>query len=370
MLRFLTFILQALPYNKSVKMHNNALLAPYTSLHVGGHAKSIIEIEMHDNLATVLHEIPKSEPLLVMGKGTNSLMSDYGFNGTVICNAAGTIRLVGSTSIEVSSGYDWDSFVQFAIANKLWGVELMSGIPGTIGAAITGNIAAYGQSIADTLDYIVVYNRTTGKTEQLKPKKLKLKYRYSCLQEKQNQHLIIVSAVFKLEHKPVKKLEYESALKIADELGLTATTLKNCRKIVLEARRRAGSLLKDTSKGPYTAGSFFKNPTVTKQQAEYIMSFEENGTSKQRLLSQNKLHSGSSLRVSAALVLLAAGFSRGQQWGSVQLHKDHILKLENVGGATAQDIYNVASLIIKTVKEKLGITLEPEVRFIGHFNDR
>ena len=370
MLRFLAFILQALPYNKSVKIHNNALLAPYTSLHVGGPAKTIIEIEKHDNLATILHEIPKNEPLLIFGQGTNSLISDYGFNGTVIINAEGNIKLKNSTHIKVSSGYDWDDFVQFAIANKLWGVELMSGIPGSIGAAVTGNIAAYGQSIADTLDSIIVFDRSTGKTKQLKTKQLKLSYRYSFLQEKQNQHLIIVSALFRLSHEPAKQLEYASALKVAEELGLSPSTLKNCRKIILEARRRAGSILKDAGIGPYTAGSFFKNPTVTKQQAEYIMSFEENGTSKNRLLAQNKTHSGSSLRVSAALVLLAAGFVRGQKWGNVQLHKDHILKLENAGGATAQDIYNVSQLIVKTVKDKLDITLEPEVRFIGHFNDR
>lgn len=369
MLRFLAIILQALPYNISVKIHNNIPFAPYTSLHVGGNIKTMIDVEAGDSLASILHELPKNEPLLVIGQGTNSLVSDYGFNGTVIRNIAGTIRLKDSNYIEVDSGVDWDTFVKFAIQNGLWGVELMSGIPGTIGAAVAGNIAAYGQSIADTLQSIVVYDVSSKKSKTINAKELKLNYRQSKLQNKDNKNIIIVSALFKLSHEPIKKLEYQSALNIGEELDLAPNTLKNCRTIILEARRRAGSLLKNTQKGPFTAGSFFKNPVVTQKQADYILSFEESNTTKSRVLAQNKLHSGTSLRVSAALVLLAAGFKRGQTWGNVQLHKDHILKLENTGGATAQEIYDVAQLIIKKVKEKLDITLEPEVRFIGHFND-
>jgi UDP-N-acetylmuramate dehydrogenase len=369
MLRFLAIILQALPYNISVKIHNNIPFAPYTSLHVGGNIKTMIDVEAGDNLSSILHELPKNEPLLIIGQGTNSLVSDHGFQGTVIRNIAGKISLKSSNHIEVDSGVDWDTFVKFAIQNKLWGVELMSGIPGTIGAAITGNIAAYGQSIADTLQSITVYDCSTKKTKIINAKELKLNYRQSKLQTNEYKNLIIVSALFKLSHEPVKNLEYQSALNVADELGLSPNTLKNCRTIILEARRRAGSLLKNTKDGPFTAGSFFKNPIVTQTQADYILSFEESSTTKSNVLAQNKLHSGSSLRVSAALVLLAAGFKRGQTWGKVQLHKDHILKLENTGGATAQEIYDVAQLIIKTVKQKLDINLEPEVRFIGHFND-
>ena len=82
----------------------------------------------------------------------------------------------------------------------------------------------------------------------------------------------------------------------------------------------------------------------------------------------NQVHGGAQMRVSAAHVLLAAGFSRGQTWGPVRLHPDHILKIENTGGATAQNIYDVAMEIQRTVLDKLSIELSPEVRFLGEFN--
>jgi UDP-N-acetylmuramate dehydrogenase len=135
----------------------------------------------------------------------------------------------------------------------------------------------------------------------------------------------------------------------------------------MEARRRAGSLLLAPGIGHFTAGSFFKNPLVDESQVKSILSHEESAISREQLLRQNVIHGGSQTRVSAAHVLLAAGYKRGQTWGEVRLHPDHILKVENVGNATASQIYDVVMDIIFTVKNKLDITLEPEVRFLGEF---
>jgi len=150
-------------------------------------------------------------------------------------------------------------------------------------------------------------------------------------------------------------------------MGLEPDSLANRRKIILQTRRRAGSLLQDTTVGPWTAGSFFKNPMVGEAEIRKIIDHEETNTTREMLLRQNVIHGGSRARVSAAHVLLAAGFHRGQTWDQVRLHPDHILKIENLGKAAASDIYKVVQLIISTVKEKLGIDLEPEVRFIGEF---
>ena len=106
---------------------------------------------------------------------------------------------------------------------------------------------------------------------------------------------------------------------------------------------------------------------VDNNQVDAIIAHDESGISRQQLLRQNQIHGGSSVRVSAAHVLLAAGFRRGQSWGKVGLHPDHILKIANLGGASAQEIYDVIQMIIQTVQKKLGITLEPEVRFLGDF---
>ncbi len=303
----------------------------------------------------------------LLGSGTNTLISDEGLAGTVVINKHGAITLDNNT-ITVDSGFNWDELVQYSISHNLYGLEFMSGIPGTVGGAIVGNIAAYGQKVADTLVDITVYDAKARETRTIAAEKLDLQYRSSMLQKAANRHLFVVCASFKLSQTPTQQLEYESALKTAAKLGIVPYSLENRRAIIMETRKKAGSLLNPKSKEYATAGSFFRNPVVDEAQVEAILSFEEAGISKEQLLRQNKLHSGDSVRVSAAHVLLAAGFTRGQTWGNVRLHPDHILKIENTGGATAQDIYDVVEFIVATVKSRLKIELTPEVQFLGNFD--
>ena len=350
-----------------MNIKKNASLADYTSFKVGGPAENLILPDIHDTLSDVLSEIDDVN-LWVLGGGTNTLISDEGLPGTVIINSAGSVKLVDDTTITASSGTDWDELVSFVIKHNLYGLEFMSGIPGTVGGAVVGNIAAYGQKLADTLKEIDTYDTRTQETKTLKKDELGFDYRFSNLQEARNRHLVILDATFQLSKKPTSQLEYESALKVAAELKTVPHSLEDRRTIIMETRKRAGSLLSKAGTEHATAGSFFRNPLVNENQVEKILSYEEAGISKDKLLRQNTLHGGNSTRVSAAHVLLAAGFKRGQSWGKVRLHPDHILKIENTGGASAQDIYDVVELILATVQSKLDIKLEPEVRFLGHFN--
>ncbi len=304
-----------------------------------------------------------SGQIWVFGSGTNSLISDEGLPGTVVINNSGKIKVVDD-EITVDSGVNWDDLVQFAISRDLYGMELMSGIPGGVGAAIVGNIAAYGQKIADTFVKSDVFNTKTGDIKTLTKEDLQFDYRTSSLASKKHD-LVIVDATFKLSKTPTTQLEYDSALNVAKDLKLVPHSLKDRREIIMETRERAGSLLNKNAHA--TAGSFFKNPMVNQEQVDSILKYEEAGVSKKQLLRQNKIHGGNSVRVSAAHVLLAAGFKRGQTWGNVRLHPDHILKIENTGKATASEIHDVVHFIKGAVKSRLGIDLEPEVRFIGEF---
>lgn len=345
-----------------MKKHKNIPLANFTSLRVGGPAKELIELEDNDDLLEIVKSI--SGELWIFGGGTNSLISDEGLPGTVIINNSSYIRLKDDV-LTADSGANWDEVVRFAIKHELYGLELMSGIPGSTGAAIVGNIAAYGQKIADTFVSADVYDKQTKTTKTLKPEDMKFDYRTSSLANGKHDY-IILSASFELSKSPITQLEYESALNVAAELKLVPHSLKDRRAIIMETRKRAGSLLTKGSNA--TAGSFFKNPVVNEEQVDSILEFDESGISKEKLLRQNKLHSGDSVRVSAAHVLLAAGFKRGQTWGNVRLHPDHILKIENTGKATASEIHDVVHFITGTVKSRLNIKLEPEVRFIGKFS--
>lgn len=348
-----------------MKLQKSVALAAYTSLHVGGPAETLITLEPGDNLQQVLQ--PYKQPIWVLGGGTNCLISDKGLPGTVVINQAGSIKQVKSTQLRADSGVIWDDLVQESIELGLYGLEFSSGIPGSVGAAVAGNIAAYGHSVAQRLVEAKILDTADGTVSTWANKDLGFSYRHSELQKPANKNLVVLHATFELSETPYGKLEYDSALKIARELAIEPDSLNNRRTIILETRRRAGSLLDKSQQSLLTAGSFFKNPVVTPDQVQAIIAHEETGVSRQQLLHQNKIHSGDSVRVSASHVLLAAGFNRGQRWGQVRLHPDHILKVENMGQATAQEIYDVIQTIIKNVKTKLGITLEPEVRFLGQF---
>lgn len=349
----------------------NVRLADCTSFGTGGPADTFIRLEKTSEIVDALLECTK--PLWLLGKGANVLISDKGLRGTTLHLDTSQITFSHEDGLSIAladAGVNWDTLVQKSIEEKKWGLERMSGIPGSVGAAVVGNIAAYGQAVSDSLLWVDVINLTESvpKLERLPAEVLGLEYRFSDFQTNKYKDCLIVSAAFVLTDEP-EPLEYASALKVADELKLNVDNLKQRREIIMEARRRIGSLLDSKTKHLKTAGSFFRNPMVSPAQAEQIMKYEERGVNYAQIKKQNLAHGGSETRVSAAHVLLAAGFKRGQSWGPVRLHPDHILKIENTGEATSQQIYDVAQEIIKTVEEKLGIKLQPEVRFLGEFDD-
>jgi UDP-N-acetylmuramate dehydrogenase len=350
-----------------VHIQENVELKDYTSLHAGGKAERLIELEFGDHLSEVI-VAQKDGPIWVLGFGTNCLISDKGLPGTVILNRTGEIQQISPTRLRADSGVNWDDFVQRLITDNLWGLEFTSCIPGGVGAAVAGNIAAYGHKIADSFVEATMLDSKTGELEVWGKDKFKFDYRSSSLQRSENSSMIILDATFELSPRPNSELEYESALRVAKELNLKPDSLANRREIIIETRRRADALLTQTAEGAWTAGSFFRNPVVDEEQVEAIIAHEEEpGKTKEQILKQNQIHGQNKARVSASHVLLAAGFRRGQTWGKVRLDPEHILKVENMRGASAQEIYDVVQEIVGTVKENLGITLEPEVRFLGEF---
>ena len=350
-----------------MKITHNVPLAAYTSLHAGGQAESLIELGPDDDLHQILSDQSLSKPMWILGYGTNCLISDRGLPGTVVLNHGGTIDRLSHTSFKVTSGHDWDKFIQAIIAENLWGLEFTSGVPGGVGAAVVGDIAAYGHKVADRFIETTLYDLDTGRVEIWDKPKMNFSYRTSSLQLVENKNKVVLDVTFELSPEPTGDLQYDSALKAANELGLKPDTLANRRRIIMEARRQAGSLFTNPTVGPWTAGSFFKNPLVSEALAQEITKYEEHQVSGAQIMHQNLIHGEAATRVSAAHVLLAAGFQRGQTWGQVRLHPEHVLKVENIGQATAQEIYTVVQEIITAVHQKLGITLEPEVRFLGEF---
>ncbi len=345
-----------------MKILTSIPLAKYTSLRVGGPAEHLMLCESYTDIHRALQDFPKSH---VLGYGCNILVSDDGLSGTTLLFQGGSTT-IEDTLVIADAGVWWDDVVKMAIDHGLWGLELMSAVPSSVGGAVFGNIACYGQQISDTLAWIDIFDTETGEISRQPKESFVFGYRESSLQKDNSK--IIVRAAFQLSRKPLHELKYDSAIAIGKELGIDHTTLEHCRNIIIETRRRAGSLYDPHDPDPErTAGSFFKNPMVSKEQAEMLARFDETGKTLERILSQAKIHGGTTQRASAAHILLAAGYHRGQTWDKVRLHPSHVLKLSTLPGATAQEVYDVCQEIIATVKNNLDIDLEPEVKFIGTF---
>jgi len=347
-----------------MKMIKNELLANYTSFGVGGPADSLIFVESSEELISAL-ENTSSEPITLIGYGSNCLISDRGIRGTVICTRGGAID-IADTMITVDAGVWWDDVVQAAIDNELWGIELMGEIPGSVGASAFINITAYGQAFGSVVSWIDVWDMNARELRRIPADELEWGYKESYFQ--QNPQLIIVRVQLSLSRTPTSDVRYQKALDVAAELDLDMHTLTGRRAVIHEARNRAGSLWHFNDNAIHTVGSFFRNPIVDLETAEHIIGFDETGKTKTEIRKMNQVHGGDTKRISAAHVMLASGFSRGQQWGKVKLNNQNLLKIEALPGATAQEIYDVATHIQQTAQQKLGVRLEPEASILGDFN--
>ena len=350
-----------------MRIEKNVDLSKFTSFGTGGPAEVFAVAQSADDVVSIITEQPK--PLWLLGTGANSLISDKGLPGTTLQMRLNDVTFDDSNVVIAESGVLWDDLVQQSIDRDLWGLELTSGIPSSVGAAVVGNIAAYGQAVSDTLKWIDVidYGHTSPAPRRMNLDELEFEYRSSIFSRSNYNKIIILRCAFQLSRQKTQELEYEWAINVANAHNLDPNDLTQRRKIIMTTREEAGSLL-DKTHVQKTAGSFFKNPTVRSEQVAHIATFEERPITRQRVLEQNKIHGGAEQRISAGLVLLAAGFRRGQSWGNVRLHPKHILKIENTGAATSQEIYDVAQEIIQVVKVKLDVDLTPEVRFFGEFN--
>jgi len=346
-------------------IQKNISLAPFTSFGVGGMAENFIEASNAEQLILIL-ETSDIRPIHLIGFGSNTLVSDNTLPGLVVCIRGGNM-VFDNSGVTVDAGVWWDDVVRKSIENGLWGIELMSEIPGSVGAGIYINITAYGQTLGPLIEWVDAWNPEIQEVIRINKSELLWDYKQSIFQKPENRELVILRAHISLGRKMTEKLEYQKAIDVAAELNLPIDSLQDRRRIIIEARRRAGSLWHPGKEESKTVGSFFRNPIVDEQLAEEIMSFDETNKTAEQIKSMNLVHGGNTKRVSAAHVMLACGFKRGQQWRNVKLNNLNLLKIEAMPGATAQEIYSVAMLIQKSCRERLGVCLQFEAQLLGKF---
>jgi UDP-N-acetylmuramate dehydrogenase len=333
-------------------------LASLTTFKVGGLARFVAKCESVEDIQSALSLARESAlPWYVLGSGSNLVAPDKGYEGVIL-----RIRIPGLSYEEpdeegrvattVGAGVIWDLLVSACVERGLWSIENLAGIPGTVGAAPIQNIGAYGAELADTLLWVEVFDTTSGATRRFAKDECGFGYRESRF--KHDPTLIVVRVAFTLTTKGTPHVAYADITKRVEE-GASIETSKDIAALVRDIRSKKFPDLRIAG----TAGSFFKNPFITKKAyAELLEKYPElpgfpTGESDSDLV-----------KIPLAWILDHVLHLRGFALGLVALYKAQPLVLVSEPGATAYDINHLATEIERMVLESTGITLEREVRFL------
>jgi len=332
-------------------------LSQYTSLRVGGPAAKIVQVSTEAQIIAAIEEAGDT-PILIMGGGTNVLIADKGFDGTVIRISNNSVQAevdaCSGATLTIGAGEDWDLFVQTTINSGYAGLETLSGIPGTVGAAPIQNIGAYGHEVSEFITRVRTYDRQEKALKTFTNSECEFSYRNSYFKAHPGRY-VVLEVQFQIrigeESDPITYLEL--ARKLGVQLGDKAPVVAT-REAVLELRASKGMLLSANDHDSWSAGSFFTNPIVSQQEADAL----PNAAPKWPL-------NDGRVKVSAAWLIENAGMHKGDEVGGARISTKHVLALTNSGDATAADIAELARRARNHVKEMFGITLEAEVNLIG-----
>ncbi|MBP2413260.1 UDP-N-acetylmuramate dehydrogenase [Arthrobacter stackebrandtii] len=368
-------------------MNAQTSLSSLTTLEVGGPARNyVVATTEAEIIAAVKAADAGGEPLLIIGGGSNLVISDEGFDGTVLKIAsrgfvANSEDSCGGASVVVQAGHDWDDFVHQTVLHAWSGLEALSGVPGSAGATPVQNVGAYGCEVAQTIAAVRTWDREKNAVHTFTNYELNFGYRDSLLKQTTvngSPRYVVLTVEFQLllgrMSAPVKYAELARRLDV--EVGKRANSLE-LRRTVLALRASKGMVLDPADRDTFSTGSFFTNPIVP---AEVAATLPETAP---------RWPAGDLVKLSAAWLIEHAGFSKG--WGlagelsaatsgaagtaaaqpdagtppRASLSTKHTLAITNRGGAQAEDILAIARQVRSGVERQFGITLVPEPVLVG-----
>jgi UDP-N-acetylmuramate dehydrogenase len=331
-------------------------LANHTTLGVGGPAAKIVHAKTEAELISAVKAADESKlPILILGGGSNVLISDSGFSGTVIkVETTGNsfeIDACSGGTLTVSAGADWDEFVSFTIEKGLANLESLSGIPGTVGGAPIQNIGAYGHEVSEVIARVRTFDRKQREVKTFTASQCEFSYRNSIFKSEPERYVILdVTFQLRIGEASLPIGYAELAKELGVEIGARVAITK-VRDAVLKLRGAKGMLL---GQGIKSAGSFFMNPILDKSAADKLPSDAPRWPM-----------SDGRIKTSAAWLMEHAGVSKGDQLAGAQISPKHVLALSNAGDATAKDLIELARSAQEKVRAKFGIILQSEVQLVG-----
>ena len=340
------------------------MLAPLTTFRIGGPARYFINAQ---NEGTVLEGIQwardKNLPLFVLGGGSNLLVADAGFPGVVLkVGILGTewTSKNGKTHVYAGAGEGWDGLVASAVQRDLAGTECLSGIPGLVGGTPVQNVGAYGQEVSEVLGSVRAYDIDRDCVTELSRHDCGFSYRTSIFNSVAKGRYVVLGVSFLLTKGGAPTVRYADVLREFEGKS-GSPSLADVRAAVQRIRRRKAMLLIDGDPDSRSAGSFFKNPVITRQQLAQVESVAGEH------VPQYPAGPGDpdKVKTAAAWLIERAGFQKGYSVGPVGLSTKHTLAVVNKGAATAEDVLRLAREIRSRVLDRFGIELMPEPVLLG-----
>jgi UDP-N-acetylmuramate dehydrogenase len=334
-------------------------LADYTTLRLGGPARRLVLAESEEELvAAVRSADAAAEPVLVLGGGSNLVIADEGFAGTVVRVQVPGIAVeedtCGGAMVTVAAGEAWDALVVAAVDRGWVGVEALSGIPGTVGASPIQNVGAYGQEVAQTVASVRCWDRQAGAVTTFASADCGFGYRTSRFKQQPERYVVLsVRFQFRLGDlgAPVAYPELAHALGV--DPGSRAPA-RRVREAVLDLRGRKGMVLDAADHDTWSAGSFFTNPILDVDQVASLPAEVPRWP-----------QPGNRAKVSAAWLIEHAGFHKGHGNDRVSVSSKHTLALTNRGSASTLDLLELAAEIQDGVHAKFGVWLVNEPVLVG-----
>lgn len=336
-----------------------ALLAPLTTLKVGGPADQLITVTTEAELIDAVSASDSADrPVLILAGGSNVVISDEPFAGDVIRVRTRGLDVIdrsdcAGVTLTVAAGEPWDDVVSHAVEQDWVGIEALSGIPGSAGATPIQNVGAYGQEVSQTIAQVRTYDRQDKVIKTFAAADCGFGYRSSRFRH--NDRWLVLDVTFQLGvgtmSAPVEYIELAQALSL--EVGQRAP-LAEVRSAVLDLRRSKSMVLNSADPDAQSAGSFFTNPLLSAEQAANLPAAAPRWPASQ-----------GQIKTSAAWLIEQAGFVRGFRAGSAGISAKHTLALTTQSPASATDVIALARHIIDSVDHAFGIVLSVEPTLVG-----
>lgn len=349
-------------------LEENLPLAPMTTLKIGGPARYFAEATSSEALAAgVGWAQSEGLPFFILGGGSNTVIADEGFKGLVLRVAIRGMEYQPDNDqviITAGAGEDWDALVEKCVARAWAGFECLSGIPGRVGATPIQNVGAYGQETSESLLSLEAFDMMRGEIVEISAGECEFGYRQSRFKTRDRDRFIITRVTYRLTINGRPMIRYSELERYLADNGATSPTLAEAREAVIAIRRRKAMVIDAEDTDSRSAGSFFVNPTVSRDELDQIRKraarFFSDGEQMPSFPATDDR-----VKLSAAWLIERAGIQCGFIHGNVGTSTKHALAIINRGGGTAREIVELKEMIQSRVMDRFGVALTMEPVFVG-----